>query len=573
MDMNYGDGYGRNRLVDVSLAAIFSVALFFGILAGVLKLFAVFAAQEINIDFGTGLAILKNPGSPGAIAGLDVNPGAYWAVVVGVLVLVVAIICVGLKRWRVGVARRRRDPEYNKFLASRSIISKELSGKALMKKAWLRPAKKITSPSQVGWKAGTSRGVGVWIPNEEATAVAVPARAGKGRYIVLPWLCEFDGAVVSTSTRAENLLNTWQERAKRGPIGVFAPLGFGNISVPIELERKLVGFSLTDGCADIEVAARRAKILAGGRATGVKDADFWEGRGRALLTPLLMAADISGEGAKGLARWSKSPEMARDALSVLEGNTEASLIAEDLRSVVEGDDWKTVTNQWMMVRQALELLDRPSVLDAVSSTSFSIDKFLASSGTFYIVLPAGVGGGGLASIILEEFYRVAQRRAENSVGGRCEPPVHLSLDEIANIGKPPSLLHMATAGGGSGIQALIVLQSRQQARAAWGAHYADALWDAVTTKIVLGGVSDTDLLESVSKLAGEHDEQLATRTYRGLGVASESDSVGVRRLRNITADQIRNMPEGRGLLVRKATPVAPLTLQTREERMGRDRKR
>ncbi|MEW6901080.1 type IV secretory system conjugative DNA transfer family protein [Trueperella pyogenes] len=556
-----------NRGGDIALIGLGVVGGFIGLLWGYLVILStIFGGHKVTVD--TVLDVLFNANDPAARLGLNIGPVAFWGLFILIITLGVAGVLWLVSRMRQVRDSRGRDPQNNRYLASRAVVANELSGKAVVKRPWLRPAIVVKRPSQVAWCAGVSRGVKAWIPYEESIAVAAPARTGKGRYIVTPAIVEFDGPVVSTSTRAENLIDTYQVRANLGPIGVFAPLGRGQGRLPQGVQASLVGFDLTGGCRDMEVAKRRAGILAAGQAGGVKDQDFWEGRGRALLTPLLMAGDISGEGVNGLVRWARDPALARTALEILDNHdsADAAIAADELRAIVDGEDWKTVSNQWMMVRRAIDPLDVPSVRAALQTTTFTIADFLENNGTFYIVLPQAGLIGALGSVILEEFYLAAIRRSEACVGGRLEPPLHFSLDEIANIARPPSLLTMATAGGGSGIQTLIALQSLEQARQAWGGAYANAIWDATTTKIVLGGVSDTKLLEDVSVLAGEHDASATNASYRSMSLVADSFSTHTTRRRNLTVENLRSLPEGRAVLVRKATPVAPLTLATLDER-------
>ncbi len=69
-------------------------------------------------------------------------------------------------------------------------------------------------------------------------------------------------------------------------------------------------------------------------------------------------------------------------------------------------------------------------------------------------------------------------------------------------------------GGGSGITTLAVLQSLAQARHRWGEHAADAIWDAATVKLVLGGLAKMRDLDDVSRLLGDIDEPAETQLPR-----------------------------------------------------------
>lgn len=129
-------------------------------------------------------------------------------------------------------------------------------------------------------------------------------------------------------------------------------------------------------------------------------------------------------------RWARDPAIARTALEILDnhGSADAAIAADELRAIVDGEDWKTVSNQWMMVRRAVDPLDIPHVREALKTTTFTINDFLENSGTFYIVLPEAGLIGALGSVILEEFYLAAARKAETCIGGRLEPPyIFLSM--------------------------------------------------------------------------------------------------------------------------------------------------
>ena len=76
-------------------------------------------------------------------------------------------------------------------------------------------------------------------------------------------------------------------------------------------------------------------------------------------------------------------------------------------------------------------------------------------------------------------------------------------------------------GGGSGITTLAVLQSLAQARHRWGEHAADAIWDAATVKLILGGLGKARDLDDVSRLLGEIDEPTTTYTRGRRGERSQ----------------------------------------------------
>lgn len=115
----------------------------------------------------------------------------------------------------------------------------------------------------------------------------------------------------------------------------------------------------------------------------------------------------------------------------------------------------------------------------------------------------------------------ARTLAAAQPGGRLDPPLLLLLDEAANIAPIPSLPNLMSDGAGTGITTVTVLQSLAQARARWGDAGADAMWDASTTKVILGGLAHADDLQRISRLAGDIDVPQFTRsTSQGAQVAA-----------------------------------------------------
>jgi type IV secretion system protein VirD4 len=109
-------------------------------------------------------------------------------------------------------------------------------------------------------------------------------------------------------------------------------------------------------------------------------------------------------------------------------------------------------------------------------------------------------------------------------------------------------------GGGTGITTLAVLQSLAQARHRWGEHAADAIWDAATVKLVLGGLAKARDLDDVARLLGEIDEPTQTLSRGRAGERSTSTSL--RQVPVMPPSLLRTLPFGTGvLLLRHARPV------------------
>ncbi|MCW2666520.1 MAG: Type secretory pathway VirD4 component-like, partial [Frankiales bacterium] len=159
----------------------------------------------------------------------------------------------------------------------------------------------------------------------------------------------------------------------------------------------------------------------------------------------------------------------------------------------------------------------------------------------------------LITALLEDLLDTARTLAAATPHGRLDPPLLLLLDEAANIAPIPSLPNLLADGGGSGITTVTVLQSLAQARSRWGEAGADAMWDAATTKIVLGGLAHADDLQRISRLAGDIDLPHVTHSS---GSGGPSRSTSTRRLPALPLERIRCLPAGQALvLARRCPPV------------------
>ena len=99
-----------------------------------------------------------------------------------------------------------------------------------------------------------------------------PPRSGKGQSVVIPMILDAPGAVVTTSTRPDNLAITLAARASRGPVAVFDPQRLAQSATSLPAMR----WSLVRGCESPQTAIIRAEALVSesGRS-GVENGTFW----------------------------------------------------------------------------------------------------------------------------------------------------------------------------------------------------------------------------------------------------------------------------------------------------------
>lgn len=504
----------------------------------------------------TGLGVLLTPADPGQAMGAPgLNPVVYWAVVV--LLLSLAGIA-GWWVWRL-IARaketRARDPRLLEGIATAREVAKVASAKTLVARAGTyRPSLEDPTATDVGYLLGRSKGREVWATVEDSILLIGPPRSGKGLHIVINAILDAPGAVITTSTRPDNLTATMRARERVGPVAVFDPQRLA-AGLPAGMK-----WSPVRGCEDPLTAMIRATGLATATNFGsVSGGDFWQGKTAAAIQGLLHAAALDGRDAATLYQWALNPTAAADAVRVLQSHPGAAPgWAESLDAMLQADP-KTRDSIWQGVSLSFSAFADPRVLDAVTpgpNDRFDPEAFIRDRGTLYL-LATGAGAGASSALVaafIEDLVETGRKIAATSPGTRLDPPMLLALDEIGNLAPLPSLPTLMAEGGGTGITTLPVLQSLAQAREKWGENNANALWDASIVKIILGGASNSRDLQDLSSLIGERDEITDSVTIGEQGHRSAQRSI--RRVSVMPPDVIRTLPFGTGVvMLRTARPI------------------
>ncbi|XSS43081.1 type IV secretory system conjugative DNA transfer family protein [Propionibacteriaceae bacterium Y1685] len=503
------------------------------------------------------MAVLFNPGDPSAALGADgLNPAVYWIVTAVLLTGVTVGLGWCWTKWRRHSRKVETDPRRLAGTATSHEVTQTTSAKALLGRASaLRPSLENPEPQDVGYLLGSSRGKQVWASVEDSILLIGPPRSGKGLHVVINAILDAPGAVVTTSTRPDNLTVTLRARRRNaGPVAVFDPQHLAE-GVPAGLR-----WSPVRGCEDPLTAMIRATGLAsatGLSAGGVESGGFWEGKTRTALQGLLHAAALDHRSPAELFRWTLDPSAAAEAVAILTANPNAAAgWADSLEAMIDSDP-RTRDSIWQGVSLALGALADPRVLDAVSPSegeNFDPEAFIKNRGTLYL-LATGAGAGASAALVtafVEDLIETARRIAARSPGARLDPPLLLALDEIGNLAPLPSLPTLMAEGGGTGITTLPVLQSLAQARDKWSENQAGAIWDASIVKVILGGASNSKDLQDLSTLIGERDEFTDSVTLGDHGTRSNQRSV--RRVPILPPDRIRTLPFGTGVTLLRAAP-------------------
>ncbi|MCU1492161.1 MAG: type secretion protein [Acidimicrobiaceae bacterium] len=502
---------------------------------------------------GSIVRLLRHPGDPSWAWRSDLpGPVLYWTCTLFVVVAVTVACLPATRIIRSQNAARIERPVTRLPGTAQTRDVREVSSKALLARAaTLRPSLEKPRPGDVGYRLGSARRSAVWMSIEDSAVVLGPPRSGKGLHLVVPFILDSPGSVLTTSTRPDNLAATLNHRSKRGPAAVFDPQGLARgVS-------SVLRWSPIRGCETPQTAMVRARALSAGNSKGVENADFWQAQTESVIRSLLHAAALDGRSPRDLYRWSLSPSAAGEAVRALSSPSAASGWSESLDEAISADP-RTRDSIWVGVRTALSSLADPRVLDAVSPSqneALDPEAVLRDGGTLYLLgTSAGAGAAGnLIGAFIEDVVEVARRVAARSANARLDPPLALILDEVANY-PLPSLPSLMSEGGGSGITTVAVLQSLAQARAVWGDHRGTSIWDASSVKIVLGGGSNARDLADLSALIGERDDETSSESRDGRG--SKSTTKSLRRLPILDQSRLRTLPFGHAVaLVRSSKPI------------------
>src|SRR5450631_220997 len=504
------------------------------------------------------LALAEHGGNPAAAWGQPVGPTwLYWTSTASVIVVLTAA---GAAGWQVSTRNKSahtHDPRRIQGLASRTEVAKVAGAKALIARACdLRPSLAHPQVTDLGHRLGRARGVDCYTSVEDSMVLLGPPRSGKGVHIVINAILDAPGAVITTSTRPDNLTTALTARAKVGPVAVFDPQGLAP-GIP-----SATRWSPIRGCENPQTAMIRAKALTAGAASGTTDSNFWQSSAEQAVRALLHAAALGDRSSADLYRWSLSAAQAREAVMILATHAGAAHSWHQGLEAIVGADQKQRDSVWAMVAIAFAALADPAVLDAVSpgpGEQFDPQTFLRHRGTVFLV---GTSTGasataGLVGAFVEDVAEAARRLAAASPGARIDPPLSMILDEAANY-PLPSLTSLMSEGGGTGITTMVVLQSLAQARAVWGEHEASAIWDAASVKLILGGGSNARDLEDLSKLIGQREERQYSESIGPDGRRSSSSFS--REVPVMDTSRLRMLPFGTAVLMLRAARPIVLTM-------------
>ena len=190
-----------------------------------------------------------------------------------------------------------------------------------------------------------------------------PNGSGKTTGLIVPNVLDWDGPVVLTTAKPQDLEPICTARAQVGPVWIVAPGGAGG--------HDTVGWSPVAAARDPEAADRVAEWMVDSSGmTADPKGRPWNAQARKYLKGLLLASHLVGGGITQWVRWIHAGERARDH------------VEEILRSAGHDETAQEYASTWLIhddgkgsvLFTALGLADaysRPGILAAAESGGFS----------------------------------------------------------------------------------------------------------------------------------------------------------------------------------------------------------
>lgn len=399
------------------------------------------------------------------------------------------------------------------------------------------------------WEQRLYVGVGrpgmLFAPPECALLVIGPPRSGKTTCVVVPNVLGASGAVLSTSTKPDVMSSTLLARSRLGRCRVFDP----SASTASGIGCEPLTWSPVHACLAWEGSLRMSRALVGSSraARGIGEDSHWSERAGALLSSLLHAAALSGEGMGQVLSWVHRHHAAQAQEVLVDSGSE---LAADVLEGIAATEERERSAIFSTAAGVLAAYRSSSALASSEGEAFDPRDFVGSPETVYVCAPAREQDlfAPLIAGLIEDVRSAAYERAAATVDPSASHAVVLALDEVANMAPLPTLPAIAAEGGGQGLLTLACLQDLSQARARWG-EAAKGFLTLFSAKLVLRGVADIATLEALSALSGEHDVAVSSRT-RGFGRGGRrrrSSTTSLRRQRRLGVSDVSLGRPGRAL--------------------------
>jgi type IV secretory pathway TraG/TraD family ATPase VirD4 len=378
---------------------------------------------------------------------------------------------------------------------------------------------------------------------EDQTLVLAPPRTGKSGWLA-DRIIDHPGAVMTTTTRTDLYDNTAALRGRHGQLHVFNPERLGGVPSTFR-------WNPLQDCEQPATALLRATAFTTAtESRAMMDMAFWIGKASAVLASLLHAAALDGKAMADVYQWAHNidPQVPEQILATHPHAAQGWLgPLQEIRK-----PGRTADSIRMTVTRALAWLADPAVAAATTpgpGEGFDVTTFAAGRNTLYMIGSAREEApiAPLFRAFAEYIHAGAAFTGTLQPHGRLDPPLLMALDEVTQICPVPLPLWMADSAG-KGILITAVCHGLAQLETRWHHDGARAIWDTAGIKVILGGVTDPDTLDHLSRLCGDINLRTRTRT-RGYD-GHHAHTTTYEPVRVLPPELLRTLPPWRALIIR-----------------------
>ncbi|WP_155918597.1 type IV secretory system conjugative DNA transfer family protein [Marmoricola sp. URHB0036] len=379
-----------------------------------------------------------------------------------------------------------------------------------------------------------------------------PNGSGKTTGLIVPNVLDWDGPVVLTTAKVQDLEPICTARAQVGPVWIVAPGGAEG--------HETVGWSPVAAARDPETADRVAEWMvdSSGMTSDPKGRP-WNAQARKYLKGLLLASHLVGGGISQWIRWIHAGERVRDH------------VEEILRSAGHESTAQEYASTWLIHEDgkgsvlftALGLADtysRPGIMAASDSGGFSPTDLLDRTSTLCIVSPSGEGErfAPYFTTVVGAIIHEAESRAA-AQARPIEPRLLLALDEAGNVFRYPRLPHLLTTARGNGIQLLLIYHDLAQLEHLYGGREVGrTVLSNAKMRMLLPGVGDLDTLKYWSDLMGRTltESEGTTTSHDG----RRSQTRNQHEIALAPPHVLQQLPDGEAIVLYQNLPPARVRL-------------
>lgn len=368
----------------------------------------------------------------------------------------------------------------------------------------------LSAAASYGLYLGEGDGGPAFAAPQHGLLVLGPPRSGKTTTIVVPNVLAAAGPVVSTSTKPDVLLATSPSRSQVGSCFLFDPSG--TVKAPPGVRN--IGWSPLVGAHTFQDASMVARAMVDAARPGAtrEEATHWSERAGSLLSVFFYAGAVGGIAFADVvgAVDTREPAGIRAVLA-REGARRPS---EILAGILDTDS-REQSGIWSTAASILSCYRSEASLETARGELLDAKRFVAGRDTLYVCAPGDQQKlvAPVISALLQDLkaaaYEASAERSPLGIAG--DVPMLFALDEVANIAPLNELPGIVTQGGSQGVVVLACFQDLSQAAGRWPEEWKGFL-STFGAKLVFPGIADTDTLERISNVLGEHDEVFRSET-------------------------------------------------------------